>query len=485
LANGFQIASPDTEVFGQAAHAVIQKHQLDTRSLDAFEQLYRNPDGSPICPEMITEDAAIDFWDTLERQGFLDFCSIVYWTYHLITEHESITRGLASRFTWILVDEFQDTSEIQVEILAEIAGVGRTQVFAVGDPLQSIYGFGGARPELVDAFAKRVAARQDFALRTNFRSSERIVEHAERLFRRTPPMKGEGLAADFDFEPLHVEAQTRFDAITDYFLPILEDYGITYGEAAILASTWYPLLPLARQLREYGIPVVGPGARPYKATRAFARLAEQVCAYVARPRPERVHEIEKELFLLLANLNGKPDFEVFTYDGRRLVFDLVRIGKELRDKSQGGRYWLEAASAAFGQVLCVGHWTNQAGVARLQESAGLMLADMDKRKVDIDNVTIADIGMFACPDANLKLLTLHGAKGREFDAVALVDLHEGRIPHWSINDNLRLQESKRLFYVGVTRARKILVYVTDQSDHRNRPTRFLAEVSARFVNTEE
>jgi len=86
--------------------------------------------------------------------------------------------------------------------------------------------------------------------------------------------------------------------------------------------------------------------------------------------------------------------------------------------------------------------------------------------------------MYACPDENLKLLTLHGAKGREFDAVAIMDLHEGRIPHYRDSENVeRVEESKRLMYVGLTRARKVLMYCTDTSDYRNRPTRFLADLA--------
>ena len=102
-----------------------------------------------------------------------------------------------------------------------------------------------------------------------------------------------------------------------------------------------------------------------------------------------------------------------------------------------------------------------------------MKTQMRNNKVDLANLTIDDLGIYASPDAALKLATVHNAKGREFQAVAMIDLHEGRIPFYQARTADDLEEAKRLFYVGVTRAKRYLLYVTDDSDHRNGPSRFL------------
>ncbi len=298
-------------------------------------------------------------------------------------------------------------------------------------------------------------------------------------------MKAHGPSAGHVFDPVHVDVETRFLGITEFFLPSIEEFKIPQGRAAILAPTWYTLVPLARQLREYGVPVVGPGARPYKSTRVFARFAEQICAYIERPRPERIQEIEKELFILIANLDGKANYSIFSYEGRRVIFELIRFGRELRIQSEAAVRWLESASVRFGEILCRFGLTTGAQAMILQESVTLMVGDMEKRNIDTANVGLSDLGMFACPEANLKLLTIHAAKGREFDAVALIDLHEGRIPDYRIAFQEELEESRRLFYVGMTRARKLLFYFTDRSDSRNRPTRFLANVNAKVFTTAE
>tara|TARA_R110000782_G_scaffold269707_2_gene368342 strand:+ start:4019 stop:4348 length:330 start_codon:yes stop_codon:yes gene_type:complete len=104
-----------------------------------------------------------------------------------------------------------------------------------------------------------------------------------------------------------------------------------------------------------------------------------------------------------------------------------------------------------------------------------MMSDMRNRNVDVDNLEISDLGLFANPDNAIKLLTLHNSKGREFDAVAIIHANEGQIPHFTARTQMEFDEARRLFYVGVTRARKHLLVVSDQLDHRNRPTRFIAE----------
>ena len=102
-----------------------------------------------------------------------------------------------------------------------------------------------------------------------------------------------------------------------------------------------------------------------------------------------------------------------------------------------------------------------------------MKADIRNNKVDLANLTIGDLGIYASPDAALKLSTLHNAKGREYRAVAVIDLHEGRLPIFFATTAEEIEEEKRLFYVGVTRAKQFLLYVTDNSDYRNSPSRFL------------
>lgn len=382
---------------------------------------------------------------------------------------------MSARFAWILVDEFQDTTDLQVEILSLISGKNRTRFFIVGDPCQSIFGFAGARPDLAHEFAARINARTDLTLSGNFRSSPTVVDHANLLYPRNPPMMAMGAARGFSETPEWQHGASAFEVITDHFLPVVDALEIPLGEAAILAPTWFSLFHLGRRLREYGVRIVGPGARPYRRNRHFAPLAEQVCGYMMEPRPEAIVGIERTLFNTVLDITGRSCFGIFSYAGCLSVFRLIYEARFLHATHSGAVAWLEAAARAFTAILIEEEYLNRAEKDLFAMSVEEMKADMRNNRVDLQNLTIDDLGIYASPEAALKLSTLHNAKGREYQAVAIIDLHEGKLPHYQARTAEEYEEAKRLFYVGVTRAKRILLYVTDGSSPRNQPSRFLRD----------
>jgi DNA helicase-2/ATP-dependent DNA helicase PcrA len=166
------------------------------------------------------------YWKRCSDLGFIDFANIIYCSLRLLREHPEVLDAIASRFAWILVDEFQDTTDLQVESLTLIAKKGRTRFLLVGDPFQSIYRFAGARPDLADKFAAEINARTDFSLSGNFRSSKPIVGNAELLFVRSPAMEALGEAKKFTEVPSLQHGTSAFAVIMDYFLPALAALGI-------------------------------------------------------------------------------------------------------------------------------------------------------------------------------------------------------------------------------------------------------------------
>lgn len=233
------------------------------------------------------------------------------------------------------------------------------------------------------------------------------------------------------------------------------------------------MFPLGRRLRDYGVSIVGPGARPYRRNRQFAPLAEQVCGYLMEARPDAIAGIERTLFNTLLDCTGRAYFDIFSYNGRVIVFRLLGKARELHDDQMGAIAWMEATAAAFSNILVNEGYLSRDEQGLFAMSVEEMKADMRNNKVDLDNLAIDDLGIYASPDAALKLSSLHNAKGREYQAVALIDLHEGRIPFYLARSAAEIDEARRLFYVGVTRAKRFLLYVTDNSDRRNGPSRFL------------
>ena len=482
--DGFKVLTPDSADFERLVTATCERYNrfnLTFRDFDDFTKLRMSVEGQPVGHALergaLTAEMAQDYWKRIRAAGFVDFANIIYYAYLLLKKRPEILSYVSAKFAWILVDEFQDTTGLQVEILSLIADVGRTRFLLVGDPCQSIFRFAGARPDLADEFAERIGARTDLQLSGNFRSSPPVIAHANILYPRIPPMKAVGRAKKYANEPVWQSGKTAFEVITDYFLPALEGLDISVGDAAILAPTWYSLFPLGRRLREYGVSIVGPGARPYRRNRLFAPLAEQVCAYLMEPDPEAIVGIERTLFNTVLNATGRTYFDLFSYQGRIIVFRLLDSARHLHDVHMGGIVWLEAGAGAFTEILTDEEYLSPSESDLFAMSVEEMKADMRNNKVDLANLTIADLGIYASPDAALKLSTLHNAKGREYRAVAMIDLHEGRIPFYQATTDEEVAEAKRLFYVGVTRSEQFLLYVTDNSDYRNTPTRFLGAAS--------
>lgn len=477
---GFKVLTPDSEEFEKHVTTVWMAHGRPApgfSDLEDFGQLRISPQGKPVGHAIeqggLTPEIVKDFWKRIREAGFVDFANIVYYAFVLLQRHPEILNYISAKFAFILVDEFQDTTDLQVEILSLIAAKKRTRFFLVGDPCQSIFNFAGARPDLANEFAARIAARTDLTLSGNFRSSSSIVDQANLLYPRTPAMTAVGAAKAFTEKPEWQHGASAFDVITDYFLPALDALDIPHGEAAILAPTWFSLYHLGRRLRDYGISIVGPGARPYRRNRQFAPLAEQVCGYMMEPRPESIATIERTLFNAVLNITGRACFDIFSYAGRVTVFRLIYEAETLHASHASAIAWLEAAANHFTAILIEDGYFSRAEKDVLANSVEEMKADMRHNRVDLENISIDDLGIYASPEAALKLSTLHNAKGREYQAVAMVDLHEGRIPFYQAKTEEEVQEAKRLFYVGVTRAKRLLLYVTDNSYSRNQPSRFL------------
>jgi len=108
-----------------------------------------------------------------------------------------------------------------------------------------------------------VQAEQNLVLTGNFRCAPQIVGPAETLTPRMPAMRSVGAAASVAGTVEYRHVQSPIEGITDHFLPLLETQGIPLGQAAIVAPWWRHLIPVARRLREFDVPIYGPGARPY------------------------------------------------------------------------------------------------------------------------------------------------------------------------------------------------------------------------------
>jgi DNA helicase-2/ATP-dependent DNA helicase PcrA len=200
------------------------------------------------------------------------------------------------------------------------------------------------------------------------------------------------------------------------------------------------------------------------------------------PEAEIALAVQRALYVILVNLPDHGGPSVFDFRGRVAVCKLLAEARAARIDSPLAVDWITDATARFSSVLLGAEMLNNDGAAVLQGSGTEMVEDIRGRD-GWNALMIEDLGIFARPGDCIQLLTVHKAKGREFEAVAVIDAHDGRIPHFSIGritDEIerraQYDESRRVVYVAATRAMRLLMFFSDRTDFRNRPTPFLAEM---------
>lgn len=477
----FRIITRQTRDFERIVGAVVDELNREPtfQTYDHYDSIrldiHGNPQGTGIQNGLVTEASARRFWELCLLNGFLDFSMILYYSMRILSEHAFVSRGLGAHFSWLLIDEFQDTTDVQIKILDLLAANSLTNFFMVGDSIQAIQGFAGADLQFSEAFAGSINANPDLSLSGNFRSSTNIVALAERTISRAPNMEAVGVNSDYELDVQYEHCNTAVEAITDHFMPLLEEHKIDLGNAAILAPWWQHLVPVARRLREFDVPVFGPGARPYKRARLYAVLAEQLGACVSSGNLLSLPGIERAIFRLVSEVTGASRFDIFSYNGRRSALATAYEAQKTARENLGGAAWLRASSDAVASVLIQDEWLPPNAHGLLVRSVEEMISDMERGNVDVDNLQISDLGLFADPENALKLITLHRAKGREFDAVAMIHMNHGQIPHFANQSAAAIDEARRLFYVGATRAKKVLLLASNDDNFGNPPTRYLRE----------
>lgn len=412
------------------------------------------------------------YWADLRANRQLDFELILYYAYELIAAVPSISTLLGSLFASILVDEYQDTKEIQYEILAAIlkAGKGQASAFIVGDPNQAIYGsLGGYAIDPGDFGTRCGLVFKEMDLSRNYRSSERIVGYFGNYNLLSP--KIEAVGKDKDYQSLiSFDHGTHRDDLEAELVRLLrhniEVDGIAPQEICIVAPQWVHLASMTRRLvaalPEYDFD--GPGMIPfardidnfwYKLARIIlteaspqlyvrrTRWAGDVLASLADAGID-VSNLSRKSLLRACNAICLPETDGLAY--LRQFFDVLfeAIGID------------RTASPSL-----VEHYDDffESSEARVQYLAR------------DGSAPITELAMFRKVFAHrtgITVSTIHGVKGAEYDAVIAYGLLEGMVPHF--NDTAS-GSAHKLLYVICSRARKNLHLLSERARGRggNRP----------------
>lgn len=465
------VTPPDSDWFRGTVNEIVKSQHLQPNSRDQFQSISINADGKAVGGDRLPPQARTEFLNRVRRDKVMILPLIPYFALKLVRQEPQIAAKIANKFAWIMVDEFQDTSDIQVELLREISKHRVTKFCIVGDKRQSIYGFAGAKPELFDKFASDVGARTDLAISENYRSSKLVVDVANKLLRGREQMTAIGEDKNYPDNPKPQSVDTFVSAICDHFLPELDQLGIPRGDAAVLGPQWWGLWNIGEALRNRGVRVTGAGARPYKRSEVAA-LIEVLVARVHKVRISN-GRVLRVLYNTLLAVDAVSFASPYGMEMQMLAVSLEDLAENALKKDRTIVGWLRAFSTSLATLPLEGVWPDKHLADQFGEFIQAMIDGIQRDQNSGLTKDISILGEFADTGDAIRLMTIHAAKGAEYSAVAIIGCEEGLLPH-SFADQ---DEARRLLYVGMTRAKKMLrIYYRP-----NQPSRFLKSAELGYL----
>lgn len=385
----------------------------------------------------------------LHREGMIDFDDMPLLAVRMASEHEWIRRSIWAKFPVLFVDEYQDLGYALHELVMLLCFKAGSRLFAVGDPDQSIYRFTGANPKLLQDLSSRFDVKT-IELPINYRSATNIIEASkaalgeERIYQAP-----EGTApGTIFFHPVEGGAAEEAEFVIGELVPRISEY-TSVEEIAVLYRNADQGSELAARASSARIPVVRSDAQALvPRNMRLSRFAELCASWVTGGWK-----------------SGDPPFRRILREAVGLVYGGYSSRDE-QDKIEGEvAYFLHSTLNESGSThswlvkfrdALVEPWQQRARTITEDWSIiDTMIARTDPLTGNEDLPLTHFAGRIG-QQGRLNLSTLHSAKGREFDSVIIFGMDRDSLPGPRDRGDEEFREARRLFYVGVTRARKEL-----------------------------
>lgn len=414
-----------------------------------------------------------EYRDYLKNNNMADFHTILECSLEILSNNQFISENLSNIFPLIAIDEYQDTSILQYLILSKIAKVGETRLFVVGDPNQGIYTtVGNVILEHSELEKLMETEFTKYALINNYRSSSKIVEYSKKYMVEHMDMVSSGslcgYSSDiryFSYRKDNFELREKIKEIVEYNINTLS---IDPSEICILAPWWTHLAPLAQWLGDNLPNISVDGVR----ASAFWDVKNNVWYKISRlafTEPS-IELYRKRLFWAQEFLDHIT--QDFGYVNNLIApIDLLDASNEIRSilaEKWNGNQSAELYLRDFFEQIIEYMEVKPLVLNMFEESMNLFFEGFRNqvkfmKKID-KNI---DIGSFeACkkvfnPGRGVKISTIHGVKGEEYDTVILFAALDGCIPHYTIPADKAENNAKKLLYVTASRARKNLWIIAE------------------------
>ncbi|HEX2239506.1 MAG TPA: DNA helicase II, partial [Gammaproteobacteria bacterium] len=497
---------------------------INARKDEGMRPQHLEDTGDPVSRQLVRIYTAYE--GACQRAGLLDFAELLLRSLELLRNNASLRDHYRERFRHILVDEFQDTNAIQYAWLKLLAGE-KIPIFAVGDDDQSIYGWRGARIENIHSFSRDYKDVQVFRLEQNYRSTGTILTAANGLIGHNQGRMGKRLwTSGMAGEPIQLYAAYNEQDEARFVADQLVEWtsqGNPRHDVAILYRSNAQSRVFEEVFVARGIPY-----RVYGGVRFFERAEVKDALAYLRLTSNRDDDASFERIVnlpargigerTLAELRGYARAHGVTlWQAANALTGTGSLSARAANALLGFARLIETMSAAItglplheqvdhviqhsGLMKHHGAEGGERGQARLENLEELVTAARGFR-LDPDlhgDMTLLDAFLaHAALEAGegqgevyqdcVQLMTLHAAKGLEFPLVFLVGMEEGLFPSsMSINEPGRLEEERRLCYVGITRACRQLILTFAESRRQygsesyNPPSRFIGELPLELI----
>lgn len=465
-------------------------------------------------PEKVAVKVYREYEKVLKRNNAVDFDDLLKRPVELFMQNDDILDKYQEKYRYILIDEYQDTNEVQYKLVKLLASKYRN-LFVVGDVNQSIYGFRWSNYRNILNFEKDYPDSKSITLNQNYRSTNTILNAANSVIKNNVERKEVNLYSTFG-DGVKIKYFRGNDEKDEVKLVIDEikkllDEGYDYNDFAILYRTNAQSRNVEDAILKVNWPyrVVGSyyfyKRKEIKDLLCYLRLISNHQDDVSLERvinvPKRgIGDTSINNLRSLARDNNECMFKCLSkpkeVEFKKLILELTEDAKDLDltelidvvlEKS-GMKEELEKEHTLEADIRLENLMEFKSITENYQKETGTVNLEDFLEDISI----VADSSEHETLDNAVTLMTMHAAKGLEFKVVFLIGMEEGIMPHsMSLNEAGELEEERRLCYVGITRAKERL-YITNAkrrmlfgNTNMNPPSRFIAEIDGNLIEKEE